>query len=342
MDIVKCLFTLTLFSLYAITSNAHHSRAEFSGETIELTGELIDINWRNPHPTFKLQESSNLNEIWEIQSYGFIGSLTNQGINAETFQLGQKVTFVGLVSGRRNNLLLGSNVLLPGGLEVVLKYDDFPYWNGRSVGGSGSYVIDKAILAKAASENKGFFRVWSPESTEIAVAPLLETFQSASYNKAALATMEYWDITDNPVTRCEPSWMPYAMIQPVVREFIDNGDSLTINIGYFSSSSPRTIYTRNVPENLPQFPSKMGLSIGQWESNTLVVQTNQIVAPAFTGQGQMQSNEMKVIEKFILSDDQSRLDYEVVIDDPISLEKSINFKSYYLALGEKFSDISCD
>lgn len=341
MQAIKTLLGLSII-ITSLQISAHHSRVEFSGDTIELEGELIDVRWRNPHPTFKLQLSSNPDEVWEIQSYGFIGSLTNQGVSAETFQLGQKVTFVGLVSGRRSNLLLGNNVLLPDGLEVVLKYDAFPYWNGRSVGGSGSYIIDRALLAKAASENKGFFRVWSPESTEITVAPLLETFRSASYSEAALATMENWDITDNPVTRCEPSWMPYAMIQPVMREIIDNGDSLTINIGYFSSSSPRTIYTGNVPENLPQLPTKMGLSIGQWEGNTLVVQTDQIVAPAFTGQGQMQSNEMKVIEKFILSDDQSRLDYEVEIDDPISLEEPIYFKSYYLALGETFSAISCD
>ena len=35
-------------------SSAHHSRGEFSGEMWEIQGELLEIDWSNPHPVFTL------------------------------------------------------------------------------------------------------------------------------------------------------------------------------------------------------------------------------------------------------------------------------------------------
>ncbi len=42
------LLALPNFSL------AHHSRGEFSGEMWEIQGELLEIDWSNPHPVFTL------------------------------------------------------------------------------------------------------------------------------------------------------------------------------------------------------------------------------------------------------------------------------------------------
>ena len=55
-----------------------------------------------------------------------------------------------------------------------------------------------SVLANAATENRGYFRVWSVESTEIAVRSLVETMQTASFTDVAVAATADWDLTDNP------------------------------------------------------------------------------------------------------------------------------------------------
>ena len=38
-----------LILVFPVLASAHHSRAEYSDDVIELTGELVDVFWRNPH-----------------------------------------------------------------------------------------------------------------------------------------------------------------------------------------------------------------------------------------------------------------------------------------------------
>ena len=111
--------------------------------------------------------------------------------------------------------------------------------------------------------------------------------------------------------------MPHTMIQPVPVEIIDNGDTLTLNNAYYFSS--RTIYIDSEPTDLA--PSRLGVSGGRWENDSLIVETDHISAPSFNGAGVLQSDQMKIIERFTLSDDQSRLDYEMVMTDPVALNE---------------------
>ena len=128
------LIFLTFFGigclLVSLQLQAHHSRAEFTGDIIELEGELTDVRWNNPHPTFKIRLSDGSGEVWDIQSYGGLGQLAQLGFDAAEFEPGKRVTFAGLVSSRRPQMLLANNILMPDGLEVVLRYNGLPYWNG--------------------------------------------------------------------------------------------------------------------------------------------------------------------------------------------------------------------
>ncbi len=62
---------------FSITTSAHHSRAEFSEEVEEITGELVSVNWTNPHPTFTVNVlTDGEEEQWDILAYDSLYGLT--------------------------------------------------------------------------------------------------------------------------------------------------------------------------------------------------------------------------------------------------------------------------
>jgi hypothetical protein len=83
--------------------------------------------------------------------------------------------------------------------------------------------------------------------------------------------------------------------------------------------------------------TRMGSSRGRLEGNSLVIETDRIAAPAFNGVGVSQSEQMRVVERFTLSADQSRLDYEMTMTDPLSLNEPLTYRTYYLALNKPFN-----
>jgi hypothetical protein len=317
---------------------AHHSRAEFTGDVIELEGELLEVDWVSPHPRFKLRISRVPAEDWEIQIFGGVATLGRAGIDESFFTIGDRVTVAGLVSTRRQNLLLGSNALLTSGLEAVLDYNVGPHWSGDYIGGQGGERVDESALSRAAAEDRGFFRVWSIPSTETAIGTMLAS--RPDFTEAGLAARENWDVTDNPMTRCEETWMPFMMLTAQPRELIDNGSNLLLRVPHLAGGS-RTIYLDALPSGLASSRSRMGRSVGRWEGNTLVVETDSMDAPAFDPFGSMQSPAMQTTERFALSDDQSRLDYEIVMRDPIAFRGPATFKFQYLALGEVYPGPQC-
>jgi Family of unknown function (DUF6152) len=317
---------------------AHHSRAEFSGEVQELNGELVDVAWTNPHPTFKVRTSGDDGQVWDIQLFGSLTTLRRTGVPKELFKLGQSIRIAGMASTLRPHVLLGTHALLPDGSEAILAQTAGPRWSDRYVGGKGGDVYDESVLSRAAAENRGLFRVWGiPTYAEAggaygAIRP--------AFTDAAIAARENWDLLDNPITRCEFTWMPHVMYQPGLRELVDNGDTITVKSAY--GNSRRTIHMQQPEESraLPRTP--MGYSVGHWEGNTLTVTTTNIAAPAFDADGSLQSDSMVVTERYTVSEDQSRLDYELVMTDPVAFRVPAVFRTYYLALGEPFRAAGCE
>ena len=332
---LRSLFLLCLLPAVAL---AHHSRAEFSGEVQELNGELVDIVWTNPHPTFKVRTSGGSGEVWDIQLFGSVTTLRRTGVPSELFEIGQPIRIAGIPSDRRPHLLLGTHALLPDGSEAILSQTAEPRWSDRYVGGKRGDVYDESVLGRAAAEDKGLFRVWGiPTYAEAvrAYAAIRPTFTDA-----AIAARESWDLLDNPITRCEFTWMPHVMYQPALRELVDNGDTITVKSAY--GNSRRTIHMEPPEESSDVQRTPMGYSVGHWEGNTLVVETTNIAAPAFDADGSLQSDSMVVTERYTVSEDQSRLDYELLMADPVAFREPAVFQTYYLALGEPFRVAGCE
>src|SRR5690606_19632142 len=144
------------------------------------------------------------------------------------------------------------------------------------------------------------FRVWSYPS------PVYETREHVPLTAAARAARAQFDEVDNPIMACEQKSMPGSMLTPNPYELVDNGETLTIR-GY-EGDVTRTVYLDETLEVEEKPLSKQGISVGTWEAGgTLAIRTSRIDAPHLGFSGIALSGAAEVLERYTLSEDQTRL-----------------------------------
>ena len=318
-----------------LTTTAHHSRAEFTSDFQEIEGELISVDWSNPHPTFELQvPGSDGAELWDIQGYGSLYTLHRAGVTEDYFRPGDPVRLAGRISSKRENLFLVTNLLLPDGREVVFRRDADPVWQDVAVGGAESFVSTESDLVDAAAENLGIFRLWSRPDQGV------HSTRLPPFTEAATASMAAWEALDDTSMACIPKGMPIAMTTPHPYEFMDDGDSIRI-LGH-EFNIVRTVHMNDAGDADAQPFSHLGYAVGRWDGDTLVVETSRINWPLFSARGVPQSEAVEIVERYTLSGDQSRLSYEISITDPGTFVGGPAIvEGYWVALGETPEPYDC-
>ena len=73
-----------------IATLAHHSRAEFSDDVTELTGELVRVVWRNPHAGLDIvvRDEQGNEEQWRIETFGSPNTMARWGVERDVFKVG--------------------------------------------------------------------------------------------------------------------------------------------------------------------------------------------------------------------------------------------------------------
>jgi len=317
---------------------AHHSRAEFTIESQEIAGELVVVDWSNPHPTFVLEVAGDAGtELWDIQGYGSLYTLRRAGVTGDYFRAGDSVRLAGSISSERENVFLVTHMLLPDGREVVFQRDAAPMWDGvATIGGEDSYVFSEDDVVDAAAENRGIFRLWSrPAEGQGTYVPNVPPL-----TEAAIAAMATFDPLEETSENCIPKGMPMAMFTPHPFEFVDNGDTITV-LGH-EFNIERTIHIGEAGDPGEQPFSHLGYSVGRWEGNTLVVETSRINWPFFNPFAVPLSEAVEVVERFTISDDQSRLDWHTTVTDSGTFVGGpAVVRGYWLALGETPEPYDC-
>ena len=124
-----------------------------------------------------------------------------------------------------------------------------------------------------------------------------------------------WDQErDDPGLRCEAPGMPNAILNPYPIEFVDSGDSIQIRIEEWDAV--RTVHMNAGADAQMPAPSPYGYSVGRWEGDTLIVETTQINWPYLDDKGAPQSENVSIVERFTLSDNNTRLSQQIVVTDP--------------------------
>src|SRR5688572_13248410 len=84
-------------------ARAHHSQAGIfdSRRTIEVTGVVRSVSWRNPHGQILLtvKDEKGVETIWDAETAS-ISILRNRGVDGSPVRVGDRVTIAGAPSMR--------------------------------------------------------------------------------------------------------------------------------------------------------------------------------------------------------------------------------------------------
>lgn len=318
---MKLHFGLIILLLVSATANGHHSQAYFSKEFSQLEGEIVGMDWRNPHIRFDLLTTNDAGEqeMRRIETNS-IYYLERAGITEDRINVGDQVTIGGYASVRAGGEFLAANMLLADGeLAEFIRVAVTEQFKDK--------------LADAQRENKGIYRVWSiPQMNDREVITPL--------NEEALALKSEFDLLDNFTGTCEPVGMPRLMWYPHPYLFTDHGDTIVLRTEMYDAS--RTIHMGSYASSDDKPVSLMGYSIGRWEDGVLVVETTGIDWDFYDTQGSPQSDQIEVVERYSLSEDQTRLDYHIVATDPVYFTGPATITGHWLALGEEIKPYDCE
>lgn len=330
-------WTMGLFG--AIGVEAHHSYAEFDGtQTVEIEGTLVALAWQNPHTRMEVRvlDSSKAVIVWDIET-GSVNSMRRQGAPLDAFKVGEVVKIAGWPSKRTVDRLYATNVLGSG--HELMFQTATPRWPGAATYREG---FTSAPTAPAAGSTPTLFRVWvSDPRVDPDTRPGFLSRVQVSLTPAAQQAVAAFDpVTQSAAAGCNPKGMPLLMGQPFPIEFVKQGDVILLRLEEYDAV--RTIHTAAAPPPASLPHSVLGYSVGRWERNTLVVETDRIDTPYFNSAGVPLSRAAHTLERFTVSDDGRRLSYTLSVTDPETFTEPVRANRAWLARdGEQLLPFDC-
>jgi len=280
---------------------AHHSISPFDTESFqELRGTVTGVSWRNPHIRLTLRVDG---DDWEIEGDS-ANAAARQGLTRDSIQVGEEVLLAGWPSTLGRRELFMTNILLDGEETVVMDLD-LPF----------RWTAPEEVEQDTTNPNPGrsIYRVWS------SAGELYQLRNPYVLTPAAEAASAGWDpYTDTLALSCQAPGMPNAILNPYPIEFINEDTRIRLRIEEWEAVRIIDMSSRAIPQDTPSTP--LGYSVGFWENDTtLVVETAKIDFPYLDDAGTPMSNDVRIIERFTLSDDGSRLEHEISVTDPPNL-----------------------
>ena len=319
------LFT-TILSLFFIHNvSAHHSRSAFYDTTqlIQLEGEITRVLWRHPHVRYWMQaDQASGGGLWELETTP-PSILEREGINKELVAVGTRVRVAGPPARFTANAMEVSHVLLPDGREVHLYANLDTLWSEQTVERS-LQAFDPAAVVAAQASAKGIFRVWSREGG-VNNQPRF-WLNEYPLTDSAVTAAAAWDVLVDTDTGCNAKGFPNIMSNIWPFEFVDEGEQIRLKIEEFDQQ--RIVYLVN--SSAQHAPSPMGYSLGHWEGSDLVVTTRDFSPAYFGAAGIELGSSAEIVERFILSADANRLDYQMTVTDPATLTGPVTQSSYWI------------
>jgi hypothetical protein len=169
---------------------------------------------------------------------------------------------------------------------------------------------------------------------------------AAELSRKRIANQRY----DNPDALCLPQGVMEYHLDPQPREIIQTPKKILIV--YESNYGLRTIYTdgRSLPKLGEPQPYWYGYSVGRWEKDTLVVESNNFRGVQgglagdgwFDGNGSPYTDALRLTERF-RRPNFGQLDIEVTIDDPKAYTRpfTVRVEQNIVADGSEMIEFIC-
>jgi hypothetical protein len=294
------------------TGLAHHAASGLYDRagSITVRGRIDSLVWRNPHVRFTLlvPQDDGSRETWQIEA-GSVNSLERMGVTQDVLTPGGNIEVSGLPGRDGQAIAYARSIVSASGEEVPVFFDindlNSHYELGRETdSGNAESAID-------------LFRVWVP----VRVPNTGSGQYDFPLTQAARAARATWDPASDPSLRCVPPGMPAAMDNPYPIEFEDHGDTIVMRLEEWDGV--RTIHMNPGTTGTAPAPSPMGYSVGTWDGDSLIVETNRIDYPFFDDLGTPQSASIHVSERFDLDSARGRLHWTGTIVDPVNFTEPV-------------------
>ena len=151
---------LALAAIAPASVSAHHA---FTGvydmqNVTEVSGELTDVLWRNPHVRFSIRDSAG--ETWEIETNS-VSIIGRMDISPDIIDVGDKITVAGHTARNGSPEMWINHILLSDGREVVMRPGVDPYFTGSTLGTAEVWLAEGSATSEVDAQELGIFRVWS-------------------------------------------------------------------------------------------------------------------------------------------------------------------------------------
>lgn len=341
-----CALALLGVSVLAwVPAAAHHSFAKFDQRrTIEVEGDLTEVRWQNPHVQFSLLGRGPDGQVqtWRIESHS-PGILRRIGIGPELVAAGGHVKIAGNPAVNGSAELNAMNLLLADGRELVLDPGAQPVFAGRAVGDGSRWAVAEGDKSRP---ELGLFRVWS---STFAGAALLFPDHSPGFTvldypltpEARRAVQSFDSVAGSQrlASDCTPKGMPWIMEQPYDIAFERSGNDIVFRLEEYDVA--RTIRMSFSGDRAAQPATIHGFSTGAWDGRTLVVTTTNLSSPNFKFEIPA-STQARIVERFTPSAAGDRLDYEIVVTDPVTFTEPVRLTKYWLSIpGQVLDAYNC-
>ena len=139
--------------------------------------------------------------------------------------------------------------------------------------------------------------------------------------------------------RCGPEGMPRIMMTLFPYEFVDRGSEIRVRTELYDTE--RIVHMDRTAPPAGEPRSVLGYSVGEWRDGALVIQTSLSNWPYFDQIGTPLSEDVRIEERYTLSDDQTRLDVEITVTDPTTFKSPAIIRNSWLAYGDTIQRYDC-
>ena len=342
MKRLSAFVTAALCILFGYSALAHHSSApHFDANTpVQFEGVVTAFKFVNPHAWLYVDvtNSDGTVENWNCEM-GAATGLRRSGWTADLFKPGTKVKVEGIAARRDPLGCSFKSGELDDGTHIAR--------DGTLTKGDAALVAAARTSSAVASEERTFAGLWQttprnrraggggpPGGSPDRFANIL-----TDAGKAALA--EYDMRFDDPALQCSPSSIIRGWGEPGgISEVSQTPEQIVIKHEYMDTVRLVDMSTREHPADIKR--SLTGHSVGWFEDETLVIETVGFKAGVLLPHpGLLHSEEMRVVERLSLSDDNTQLIREYEVTDPAFLKEAHTGRSSWTRTDIPLSKYEC-
>ncbi len=331
---------------------AHHGGSEYDmSKTVEFKGKLTRVEMINPHSWIYFDVTEKDGKVshhrCEMRS---VHVLRRSGWTKENFPVGQLInveaapnktdpdscyleTIVAADGTRMDRY--GQYVKAPqGGVQEVKgpiaapKAARAPRLPSGEPNISGDWAPVQLVMVNARGTGGGLVPLdklteYKPgDRPAISFADVSRTgprlYGGTELTEAGEKAAKEFKREDNPRFRCETTSILFDWtFDGPVNRITQNKDTIVLEYGQFGLK--RTIYLNMKEHPHSVKPSRAGHSIGRWEGDALVVDTVGF-APGFLNPPARNSDQLHVVERFVLDPNKMALTRSYVAEDPVYLK----------------------